>query len=637
MEEPIGDLPEDLHQMIVNTSVEIFSGKEANLVKMLPSTNSTVQATRKDGGAFSKFEKFSLPSKDDPNKQILGSLVYLNQDYRVWRQKTFDEACIETRKEASLFKTFIDRHGVQQKAASMNAVSVIPLFEPSKIRTITKGNAYLYTALQPSQSEMLARWKRTRYSTMKDEDLTEKVQSLHAKAEKDWVWYSVDYKDATNLLKRQATFSAIHGLKDWKQYSLIESSFEPNHLFYPTLKTPACDEKPSNSRASNKSHNRSRRLIKKNINKHSNKSIKICGESIKDKDSPQPKSNIVLEAKEVFGTGGQLMGHVLSFPLLCTINLSVFRLALERYLSADPRRRREVRQLWHQVIINGDDMVFKGPVQLWPYLEKACESAGFKFSVGKNYMSLKSCMINSQLFHEVNGGMVRIGYINQKLITPAKASTALPTDITRDVSKMCHLQPAAVSLIPRAMNFWCGKWFNKQKFFKPNWYLPVHLGGLGLDPIFSPEDNKVTYAQRLVAARMLKEDISSLFSRKQDREAEKLRDIYARAKRNWFSLNTRSKFTKQGRRNLYGNEIYAFREIMMNDDEEDPWLNRFLLIYFSVSGMPPPDLWILKQFHHLRKDSKPLSSDEIVENFNRPGHHSCQGPECPPLNVLRLS
>jgi len=79
---------------------------------------------------------------------------------------------------------------------------------------------------------------------------------------------------------------------------------------------------------------------------------------------------------------GQLMGHILSFPVLCIANYCSFRMSVSK----------------RPVLINGDDILFcctEGEFSAWSTMVKRF---GFEPSVGKNLFSDKICQINSVLF-----------------------------------------------------------------------------------------------------------------------------------------------------------------------------------------------------------------------------------------------
>jgi hypothetical protein len=59
------------------------------------------------------------------------------------------------------------------------------------------------------------------------------------------------------------------------------------------------------------------------------------------------------------------MGHPLSFAILCAINLSVYHHSIRLWVRDSKshaqflERKRLARIMWRQVIVNGDDMLFK--------------------------------------------------------------------------------------------------------------------------------------------------------------------------------------------------------------------------------------------------------------------------------------
>jgi hypothetical protein len=89
------------------------------------------------------------------------------------------------------------------------------------------------------------------------------------------------------------------------------------------------------------------------------------------------------EFKPFHVTRGQMMGNILSFPLLCVINAAATRVALNK---------------GRKFLINGDDVLFRAtPVEYrrWKYITSR---AGLKFSLGKNYYSRDMAMINSECY-----------------------------------------------------------------------------------------------------------------------------------------------------------------------------------------------------------------------------------------------
>jgi len=79
-------------------------------------------------------------------------------------------------------------------------------------------------------------------------------------------------------------------------------------------------------------------------------------------------------------TRGQMMGHILSFPLLCLINRSASVMAI-------PRER--------FMRINGDDVLFPANPSEYRKWKRATRSVGLEFSLGKNYYSRDLALVNS--------------------------------------------------------------------------------------------------------------------------------------------------------------------------------------------------------------------------------------------------
>jgi hypothetical protein len=150
--------------------------------------------------------------------------------------------------------------------------------------------------------------------------------------------------------------------------------------------------------------------------------------------------------------------------------------------------------------------------------------AGFKISQGKNYYSSDCCMINSQVFRRIGGRMKRCWYLNLKFLCKGSIkngdSNATPTGIARDVSEMCVNLPVAKTIIPKIMerflsdfNFTKGEDESSRMIgkFRPNWYLPRHLGGIGLDVSLSPFSWTITREQRRIASQFIADPRLKIF------------------------------------------------------------------------------------------------------------------------------
>lgn len=121
-------------------------------------------------------------------------------------------------------------------------------------------------------------------------------------------------------------------------------------------------------------------------------------------------------------TRGQMMGHILSFPLLCVLNRSASCLAI-------PRDR--------FMRVNGDDVLFPaGPAEYESWKLKTA-LLGLKFSLGKNYYSRDLALINSEFFiwSKEQKSLVRLQVPNvgllgyqREMVDPETGAQILPWD-----------------------------------------------------------------------------------------------------------------------------------------------------------------------------------------------------------------
>lgn len=98
--------------------------------------------------------------------------------------------------------------------------------------------------------------------------------------------------------------------------------------------------------------------------------------------------------KTIRQTRGQLMGSLLSFPILCIANAAILGIV----------KKQELSEL--EGLINGDDILFAdfpSKVKSW---KKNTKLIGLKPSIGKNYISNRFGSINSQLLCVGEGGNV---------------------------------------------------------------------------------------------------------------------------------------------------------------------------------------------------------------------------------------
>lgn len=195
---------------------------------------------------------------------------------------------------------------------------------------------------------------------------------------------------------------------------------------------------------------------------------------------------------------GQLMGSIISFPILCIVNAAVCRLSIKHDLG------REVRLLDCPLLVNGDDCLFKvseAGLNAWKTFGTM---AGLSPSVGKVYFSKSFCNINSTFFRYYQRReepFTRVPVIRLGLVMGMKRSIA---EIEHDEPLLNLLGngvewDSSLGARHRALMFECPEKCKERvhkKFLTKNsslleaasdymmpWYIPECYGGVGLQPL----------------------------------------------------------------------------------------------------------------------------------------------------------
>jgi len=196
---------------------------------------------------------------------------------------------------------------------------------------------------------------------------------------------------------------------------------------------------------------------------------------------------------------GQLMGSIVSFPVLCIANAAASRWAAE-LAENKPLQLKQCKML-----INGDDVAIRGKASVYQFWRTITSAFGLKESIGKTFLSTKFVNINSTNFtyeetpHPLvctskdGNAIVRqcrytlVPYVNMGLISGLKRSQGViglddqddpRNNIGVRASELLRLCPPA--LRGNIYNLFLRK--HKQLLAKTHvpWFLPRWLGGLGL-------------------------------------------------------------------------------------------------------------------------------------------------------------
>jgi hypothetical protein len=107
----------------------------------------------------------------------------------------------------------------------------------------------------------------------------------------------------------------------------------------------------------------------------------------------------------VIQTNGQLMGSVLSFPILCIANFVGYWISREREVGTPLAYSLIARE----VLVNGDDILFGTDEVHYSIWKKVVDEIGFELSLGKNYIHESTFCINSTFFERYKKGAYDLG------------------------------------------------------------------------------------------------------------------------------------------------------------------------------------------------------------------------------------
>lgn len=222
---------------------------------------------------------------------------------------------------------------------------------------------------------------------------------------------------------------------------------------------------------------------------------------------------------------GQLMGSILSFPVLCIANAALVRAVVEAdrsFMGRNGFRRQKLTLQQAQILINGDDLLAKitrSGYKLWRHLGN---TMGLKESLGKTYLSDEFLEINSRLYYytaveadslEVNPyrstplinlgllyGLVRSSSNNEK-------ASVLATDRTMSLGARLRtlkseVEAAGVSegtklCWTRLFRIFLRREGKSLESLGLPWHLPEQVGGLGIPGKPSVIDLKLARAALL--------------------------------------------------------------------------------------------------------------------------------------------
>jgi hypothetical protein len=365
------------------------------------------------------------------------------------------------------------------------------IIEPMKVRVISKGPSDLYWSLKPFQKAFHSALRRIPGFHL----IGEPVQPWHVDAIDDWrhpLWLSIDYSSATDGLSGKLGRGILERVTEVLPIAVRENALKAlgNHeLFYPS-------KAPFTEKASNRG-----------------KLWTYMGDQ----------------------TNGQLMGSPVSFPILCIANFALYMLTRRRYEASlktetgwYPKYR--LKDYLSKVLINGDDMLYKGNMKMYQIHQDLGVQIGLQQSVGKSYVHPIYGNINSMSFHVEPGKRCQfIPFFNTGLFMgQSKVIQKTSTDQREEFED--PMQDGIVSTINELMRgtpeqfrnemlarfirensdrigdscaINCKNKITKKHRIIRNLFLPTSVGGMG---VRKPKGFKVRYSaeQRMLFASKVK-------------------------------------------------------------------------------------------------------------------------------------
>jgi hypothetical protein len=432
---------------------EVFTKplKREDLRLYFPSTSATFTSSRRNGGAVSDVVH-GLGNGDDFISNLpplyLGTHGLWNEEYGVFEDRPCFLQDATPASEANIVAFFINRC----MELHDDRVSIVALPEALKVRCITKGSGYTQWVLTFFQKFLWSSLKRHPAFELIGTPVTQDIILQRLKSLRPGEKFlNGDYKDATNGLHSWISNSIVDAICDQCLGSIDKEIFPPVSSSLRTL---------------------FKRLL--------------TGHMIENPDDGTFSQQ----------WNGQLMGSIMSFPVLCIANAALCLLAHEMAYN----RFYSLRQL--RLLINGDDCVFPCVEEVHTCWLALCRMFGMMPSVGKYYYTDDFVQINSVTFLYRNGRFQEIPFVNFGLLKMRKRS-GLEIQIDSIFDKFSSYASNSKDLLrtlPERQKIVVYKQFIRQfgRFMSKNdvhlpWYVPCAFGGMGIQQLrghfeMSPKD-----------------------------------------------------------------------------------------------------------------------------------------------------
>lgn len=269
---------------------------------------------------------------------------------------------------------------------------------------------------------------------------------------------------------------------------------------------------------------------------------------------------------------------------------------------------------------------------LFKIFKKASSKVGLIPSDGKNYYSSRFCMINSQTFLLNGTRVVRKWYLNQRLVFGVRPSDQgsdppFATTLSKPLNDMFEHVPWSKKAMGYIMKKY-DKLFTVGSF-TPNWFLPVYLGGYGIDPKFSLNPIGYSYEQRVMAARFIHNPRLALCRSRGMEPVSRLHELDNYEMLHMYTLNEDETVDQIRER------IKSDGRLELDKDFTDDWSAKLMSCERLSQFKSKSDSIIVQLLRHKHSRLKPMS-DATIENYRTVfWARSLLLPECPSNSPLK--
>lgn len=462
----------------------------------------------------------------------VGKRLCMYDEESFWSEKGIDPDCLDPSSEGFTIEVEPDISGPQtvsnisdtslfgllessvlQKTTAY--AGVVALREPFKVRIITKSDSEINYYGIPLQKKLHTILKEIDTFQLIGRPLSlDIVQRHYGVIPEDHLVVSGDYSAATDNIHTDASLAALNSIlelmdivEDSKR--VLRMTMQGQTLNYDNVFSSYVDSDPTFPKDLGE-------LLSSKKKKSADYYDKVA--SIKAKyDIP---NGWVVQKR------GQLMGSILSFPILCLLNYIMFEIAFNEFRALYPEHADsqidsvEPKTLTKKfgLLINGDDISFHASQLFIDVWSQSFPRIGLTESIGKNFVCRNKLTINSRMYVMEREGENRCCWTERKMFNGglcfsswdhvAKLDHRRKVDlvkslpaIQKDFLRLPEGNSKDVFAAFDSMSF--GFW--NLEFLKTipsviNWFVPTICGGLGLTTC---EDVSWTQSQIRVATQAL--------------------------------------------------------------------------------------------------------------------------------------